>query len=117
MKFSNGQWLNREGYGVHWPAEVRAVETDEHSVTIYAPDHRIQSRGDTLGGPLITLRFSSPAPNVIRVQAEHFRGRLKKVPEFALNIGNPTVQIKNDEQEVCLTSGGLSVSIAPARRD
>ncbi len=112
MKFSNGQWLNCDGYSVHWPAEARDVVVEGGAVTVYAPDHRINQRGDTLGGPLLTLRFSSPLPNVIRVQAEHFRGRKKKLPEFALADQRPDVTIENGEKAVTLTTGGLSVTIS-----
>ncbi len=112
MKFSNGQWLNRDGYSVHWPAEARDVVVENGAVTVYAPDHRINHRGDTLGGPLLTLRFSSPLPNVIRVQAEHFRGRRKKLPEFTLADQHPDVAIENGEKAVTLTTGGLSVTIS-----
>ena len=35
---------------------------------------RMNGRGDTLNLPLLTVRFSSPMPNVIRVQMVHHKG-------------------------------------------
>lgn len=112
MKFSNGQWLNREGVNVYSPAEVRDTEIDTDSITVYAPNSPIVHRGNTLGGPLITIRYSSPLPDIIRVQAFNFKGVKKKSPEFKLNsCSDLKVDITNDDKEASLTSGKLSVKI------
>ena len=111
MKFSDGQWLTREGFSIHCPAEVRSIEVSGKKITIFAPDHPVIHRGDTLGGPMFTISFSSPMPNVIRVRAEHFKGKRKQGPDFPLNLGSPAVEITQDESGAMLTSGELSVSI------
>ena len=111
MKFTDGQWLIREGFSIHSPAKVRSLAVSGEKITVFAPDRQILHRGDTLGGPLLTITYSSPMPDVIRVRAEHFKGRRKQGPEFRLNLGNPPVHIRQDKTSAALTSGGLSVTI------
>jgi hypothetical protein len=65
MKFTDGNWLMREGVQVQHPAQAYDIETTLETLTIYAPTQQVQHRGDTLHGPLLTLRLSSPLPDVI----------------------------------------------------
>lgn len=112
MKFSNGNWLNREGIEIYSPYEVNAIERNEKSLTVYAPYKHIQTRGDTLTGPLITMQFSSPMPDVIRVQMYHFKGGKQLGPEFKINSSlQSNVEIEESEQEASLKSGDLTVRI------
>lgn len=111
MKFNDGQWMIREGFTAHYAAEARSVEAGRDSLTVFAPVRHISHRGMTLQGPLITVTYSSPMPDVIRVRAEHFKGRLKKGPEFVLQDGHPDVDVCYDGQHARLTSGGLSVTV------
>lgn len=112
MKFSNGCWLNKEGVTTYSPAEVYNVETSGDSVTVYAPCNKINHRGDTLGGPVITMKLSSPIPDVIRVQLFHYKGLKNKGPEFEINSDETTkVDIVDNEDLLKLTSGNLSLRI------
>lgn len=112
MKFTDGQWMLRKGVKIYNPVEVHDVETDSSSLTVYAPCRHISNRGDDLDGPLFTIRFSSPLPDVIRVQTFHFKGQVKKGPYFTVNY-QPAVKvtIKNEPDRAVLTSGNLSVEI------
>jgi alpha-D-xyloside xylohydrolase len=111
MKFSNGCWLNREGVDTFSPAEVYSVDRKDNSLVIYAPCKKINHRGDTLGGPVITYKISSPIPNVIRVQAYHYMGVNKKGPEFEINSVENQINIIDNESEVSLSSGNVKVKI------
>ena len=51
---------------------------------MYAATKPLQGRGDTLNLPLLTVRFSSPMENVIRVQIVHHKGGRPRGPEFEL---------------------------------
>ena len=82
MKFSNGCWLDKQGYKVFSPQEIYSTKIEEDILTIYAPCNKINTRGDTLGGPVITYKISSPMENVIRVRAYHYMGKQKKGPSF-----------------------------------
>ncbi len=112
MKFSNGQWLTREGYRIHHPAEVRSYDIRDGVITLLAPVVPIVHRGATIGGPVITFTISTPFADVIRVQAAHFTGGLDKGPSFALHApGNPAAVIEDGEDEIVLTSGKTSITI------
>lgn len=114
MKFSNGYWLNKEGIDTYSPAVAYNVDvaTDKRSITILAPTKLINHRGDTLGGPVLTVKLSSPMADVIRVQMFHFKGARKKSPEFKIETDESAlVNITNDETIAGLTSGNLSVRI------
>ena len=112
MKFSNGCWLNKEGVTTYSPAEVYSTEISSNSVTVYAPCTNIKHRGDTLGGPVITMKLSSPIPDVIRVQLFHYKGLKNKGPEFEINSDeNTKIDVVDNEELLQLTSGNLSLRI------
>jgi alpha-D-xyloside xylohydrolase len=112
MKFSNGCWLNKEGVTTYSPAEVYDVKTIGDAVIVYAPCNKINQRGDTLGGPVITLKLSSPIPDVIRVQQVHYKGLNKVGPEFEVyKDENTKMDIVNNDSILKVTSGNLSLRI------
>ena len=112
MKFNNGCWLFKEGVACFSPGEVYYTKIEEKEVTLCAPTHKITERGDTLGGINLTIRISSPMPDVIRVQTDHYMGTLSKSPSFELNLDNPqTLQVEDSEDELVVTSGSVSLKI------
>jgi len=111
MKFTDGYWNMRPGVTPHYAAQVHEVQIEPDALTVYAPTKRLAHRGDTLNLPLLTVRFSSPLPNVIRVQAWHHKGARPRPPEFQLNMQPPPVQIQDDAQAATLTSGRLTVRV------
>lgn len=116
MKFTDGYWHMREGVTAHWPAELHGADVDAAAVTLYAPTRKIESRGDTLNLPVLTVRLTSPMANVMRVQVWHHKGRPQRGPAFELHEQARQVQIEDSTNAVCLTSGALSVRI-PRRGD
>ena len=85
MKISDGFWLNKPGYNVNYATQMYDIEADESSITVYATNQWIGNRGMTLGGPMLTVRFTSTLENSIKVSVEHYSGALKKSPAFQLN--------------------------------
>jgi alpha-D-xyloside xylohydrolase len=115
MKFTDGYWRIRPGVQAFYPAQVYDVETGPGSLTIYAPTRRVLHRGDTLGGPLLTVELSSPMPDVIRVKLTHFSGSTSHSPQFAPAApGAPGAVVSDDGQVLTLTSGRLSVCVPRA---
>jgi len=86
MKFSNGYWLNKQGTEVFSPAVVYDHKIEYDQVTMLAPTYKVFHRGSTLGGVNLTIKVTSPMPEVLRVQAYHYKGVQKKTPEFELEI-------------------------------
>src|SRR5215216_1113332 len=112
MKFTDGYWQMRPGFEPHYAAQVHDVKIESDAMTIYAPTKKLTSRGDTLGLPVLTIRFSSPMENVIRVQISHLKDGSTHRPEFNLHDSkNTAVEIVDQEQFVGLASGQLSVQV------
>ena len=112
MKFTDGYWQMRAGITPHYAAQVHEVLLEENAITVYAPVGRLQERGHTVNQPLLTLRFSSPMENVIRVRCVHHKGSAPRKPEFILHAdSDQQVSILNNEHSATLTSGNLSVRI------
>src|SRR5215216_87949 len=112
MKFTDGYWQIREGMTIHSPAQVHEVEVTTGAMTVYAATKKLVTRGDTLNLPLLTIRFSTPMENVIRVQIYHHKGGISQKPEFLLTEQpHPQPVITDDEQCATLMSGQLSVHV------
>ena len=112
MKFTDGYWQIREGMKPYFPAQVYEVEVEPGAMTVYAPTRKLVTRGDTLSLPMLTVRFSAPMDNVIRVQMFHHKGGLVRKPEFILSEQpHPQPAISDDEQCATLASGQLSVRV------
>ena len=112
MKFSNGCWLEKEGYACFAPQEVYSTSVEENGVVLYTPTTPIRHRGDTLGGINLTLVISVPFKEVIRVQVYHHKGVMDKEPHFELNIEkNHLVEVEDKEESICIRSGALSLTI------
>ena len=112
MKFTDGYWQMRPGMTAHYAAQAYDVTVADDSLTVYAPIGPIRERGHTVNQPLLTVRYSSPMENMIRVEVVHHRGARTRQPEFVLRAeGSPRLSISNDEQVATLTSGELEVRV------
>ncbi|MCB0171099.1 MAG: alpha-xylosidase, partial [Anaerolineae bacterium] len=112
MKFTDGYWHFREGVTPHFPIHVHDIEMEPDALIVYGVTKRLTQRGDVLNTGLLTVRFSSPMPDVIRVQMWHYKGQRPLSPTFALNT-QPTSNlcIKNETDFASLTSGSLTVRV------
>ena len=109
MKFTDGYWQLRQGVQARYPAEVYDLAVEPNALTIYAPTRKITHRGDTLNEPLLTVRCTSPASDVVSVSVSHFHGTRPPRPELPLNV-DPSVQVEIQVNDVAasFTSGALS---------
>jgi alpha-D-xyloside xylohydrolase len=116
MKFEQGQWLLLPGIQAIYPLAVVDVRTEPDALTITGYDHVILSRDDYHDGVAISVRFTSPMSDVIRVQITHFKGRREHLPVFDLDYTavNPAASIGRDDQKAWLKTGHLSV-VAPVQ--
>ncbi|UUZ80284.1 alpha-xylosidase [Paenibacillus sp. P26] len=113
MKFSDGQWLTRKGFQIISPVEVHDAVAGERSLTVFGPPRPIKDRSGELDTPLIEVKFSSPMPDVIKVQMFHHKGQKRRGPHFELHESDShPVQVRDDETAAGLTSGDLSVTVA-----
>jgi len=113
MKFTDGNWLLQPGVTAHYPAEAHDAAVSGRGLVFHAPVRPIRHRGDTLQGPLLTIRLDSPMTDVIRVRIEHFTGGTDAGPHIPLfPEKKPKVSIKVTDKEAVLRSGGLSAHVA-----
>ena len=112
MKYHNGCWLLKEGYGSFSPQQVYEVTKKDTEVILCAPTSRISHKGDTLGGINLTLRITAPLPEVIRVQVYHHKGVRKKGPEFELNLsGGRKLEVSEEGGILTVVNGHVSLKI------
>ena len=117
MKFTDGYWQLREGVQARYPAQVHDVVAEPEALTVYAPTRKIEHRGDTLNEPLLTVRCTSPAADVISVSVSHFLGALPGQPQFRLNT-DAAVQVRThvDDSQATITSGALTARFSRGER-
>ncbi|WP_410581988.1 alpha-xylosidase [Amycolatopsis sp. lyj-108] len=109
MKFSNGYWLLRDGVQAAHPVEVYDLTAGDGRIVVHAPTHPVRHRGDLLKGPVATVGFSSPMPDVIGVSVTHFEGGLPREPRFGLSAVDEEAKVSEDGHT--LTAGALSVRL------
>ncbi|ADQ45494.1 glycoside hydrolase family 31 [Caldicellulosiruptor kronotskyensis 2002] len=112
MKFTDGFWRVKDGIRLYHPAHVYDYEISKDSTTIIAPAQFITNRGQTLQGPVFTIRFSSPFEDVIRVQIWHYKGQKDKKTyfEFYKEEGYcPLIEVFSES--IVITSGKLKAVI------
>lgn len=114
MKFTKGIWCMREGVTPHYALHVYDYEYSAHTLTLYAPAGAwVSNRAGTLDNPLLTVRLSSPLPNVIRVQVTHHLGTPVPPPYFDLEErAVAPVRIEEGSGYIAFTTGDLTARIA-----
>ena len=113
MKFNKGQWLLQADTSVIYPITITDVLVEADALTISGYDHRVHNRNSFIHGTIISARFTSPLPNVIRVELTHFKGRQPRLPDFDRDytLRNAGVENGRDDQRAWLTAGSLSVVV------
>ncbi|HTX65119.1 MAG TPA: alpha-xylosidase [Opitutaceae bacterium] len=112
MKFSDGEWLMQPGILGHHPVQVHEVAAAGNTLTLHATTRAVRHRGDTLGGPMLTIRLTAPADEVIHVSIEHFSGGTDRNPRIPRLAQKPSrVAIENGRQEVVLRAGRLAAHV------
>jgi alpha-D-xyloside xylohydrolase len=113
MKFTDGNWLLQPGVVAHYPAEAHDAAVSGRGLVFHAPVRPIRHRGDTLQGPLLTIRLDSPMTDVIRVRIEHFTGAADTGPHIPLfPEKKPKISVKVTDKEAILRSGDLSAHVS-----
>ncbi|TVR49355.1 MAG: alpha-xylosidase [Puniceicoccaceae bacterium] len=110
MKFTDGNWMHQPDVTAHYPAEVHDITREGDALVVHAPTRPIRHRGDTLQGPLLTIRLFSPCEGVIGVRIEHYTGGPETQPRIPLqNLDTTPVEIADSADAATLTSGELTV--------
>ena len=55
LKFSDGFWLNKPGYDIHYAVEPYELYVQDGKISVVATKAVIENRGQTLEGPVLDL--------------------------------------------------------------
>ncbi|MFP4977619.1 alpha-xylosidase [Paenibacillus sp. CN-4] len=112
MKFTDGNWLIRDGFTLDTAVQHYDTERTQEGLTSYVSTTPIAGRGNMINTTLLTVKFHSPLPGVIGVKLIHFDGVQERGPVFELAKGTGDhVQVEENDNETVLKSGNLSVVI------
>jgi len=111
MRFSKGLWQMLEDVEPTYPVRVHEVRRTSDSMVVVAADRADGGRGSYVGGSSLTIRLSSPMPDVVRVTITHFAGAKSRGPEFILEKDGASVETREDENGYAMTSGRLRVEL------
>ncbi|MFC7455901.1 alpha-xylosidase [Brachybacterium sp. GCM10030267] len=116
MRFTNGYWLDREGFTVQRGRQVHDLQVDaeQSEVRAYAPVRPVHTRGDTLNNPQLTVTYQAVADGVIRVRVQNHRGVRTPEPRFeiAADAQYRGVITEGADGAVSLAAGDLELRIA-----
>ena len=117
MKFTKGYWLMREGLDAYFPVHLHDLGNGQGLHYRFCATKTSQHQGDTLNCELLTVQYSSPMEDVIRVGSTTIKGdRIKLLNLRSLSGPIPKVEIQEDEDYASLTSGRLKVRISKKGR-
>ncbi|KAF8061482.1 glycoside hydrolase family 31 protein [Lyophyllum atratum] len=113
MKFNDGFWLLKNGVKPFYGLQVVQATSDDNGYNLQVSTRPIRHRGDTLGGPVLSVRLHSPTQGVIGVKIEHFAHvePFPNIPLFSDTKPISDVSIKRVETHLSLSTGGLTAEI------
>ncbi|MDR1692941.1 MAG: alpha-xylosidase [Oscillospiraceae bacterium] len=111
MKFTDGYWLAKPGVTINGCAEVRGVRAEEDKITFFLSPFPVYNRGQTLGGPLITLELTAPRPDILGVRYYHDRPILPPSPVFELERDEQGLIYEETQDSYVVRSGKLSATL------
>ncbi|EEU47396.1 glycoside hydrolase family 31 [Fusarium vanettenii 77-13-4] len=118
MHLRDGMWLPAEGVRTEYAEDVYEItpQEDQQALNLLCPVKHINSRGDTLNQPTVTLDLKAEMDGVISIESTHWAGAQNKGPHFELfPDGKPSVEgkIVKSDKGTTLQSGSLSATIHP----
>jgi len=111
MKFTDGNWLMQPGVRPAYATEVFEASQDGKTLELCVPTRHIRHRGDTLEGPVLTVRLSTPMQGVVRVSITHHEGGVQRGPNFELSDEEVTPQITLGAERITFCSGNLTAEV------
>ncbi|HEV2473773.1 MAG TPA: hypothetical protein VGS41_13945, partial [Chthonomonadales bacterium] len=112
MKFTDGNWMMRQGVHARYAAEVYEANVERSALLLTATTRPIRHRGDTLEGPLLTVRLSSPCRDVVRVSIQRWKGTGARGPRYVSEEDRYAADVTVDADSAELVSGDLTVRTA-----
>ena len=114
MKFTQGYWMIKDKYVMSYATHAVRVNKTDKSMQVISACRPIYNRGAILDGGTLTVTFTAPRKNIIRVKVTHFAGTKVREPKFETYEEDVTPVITEDEQYASFTSGELTARVTKA---
>ncbi|MCR5718030.1 MAG: alpha-xylosidase [Oscillospiraceae bacterium] len=112
MRFSDGLWLTKNGYQVHYASQAYEILPHDNSLTVLATSSAIYNRAMTLGGVTLEITYTATADDTIKVRIVHHKGTLHTMPQFVLHEPDGyAAEITDTGEYIELHAGKTSVRI------
>lgn len=115
MKFNDGFWLLKDGVKPSFGLQVVDVRStsDNLGYDLHVATKPVNHRGDTLAGPVFTIKVHSPTEGVVGVKIDHFSiaDTTTKIPLFPDDPPIPKATLDQTEQSFSISSGGLTAVV------
>ncbi len=111
MRFGNGAWRMLDDVKPVWPGRIDALEKGNNEVVFHVSDRLEEARWATLEGHMFTVIISSPLEGVFRVRLVHYKGRIKKGPDFAVSEAALPLSVKETDETVEVVSGSVKLVV------
>ena len=112
MRFTHGYWMTRQEFVMSYATQcVRTVKSAD-SLQVLSACRPVSHRGDTLDGGTLTITFTAPRRNIIRVRITHFAGTKVREPRFETYEEPVSPVIDEGEDYVSFTSGALTARVS-----
>ena len=117
MKFTYGYWVNRPEYDLHYALQAHDVAVTRDALRVFCGTVPLRGRGSQLNHPALTVTFTAPAEDVIRVTVEHWRGVVDHGPRFELDEHPVTPAIAGTEDGYVFRSGRAKAVVSGVGQD
>ncbi len=116
MKFTDGYWLNKPGFDFNFAIQSFTASMTEDALRVVCATVPIEGRGDLLNHATLTVTFTAPMPDIIRVKVEHFRGQRDPGPNFELYESPVKPVITETEDAYIFESGRARAVVSKKKR-
>ena len=111
MRFGDGAWRMLPGVDPNYLSRIDGVQVAENELVLNVTSRLEKARWATLAGHMFTVRITSPADNVLRIQITHHKGRQRRGPEYDLKATPSRLTVEQDETSLRLKTGKLELTI------
>ena len=110
MKIKYGAWVDLPGISTREVAQIREARYDKNGLYLFTVSYNNDKRA--LEDPMIELYISSPRADIFRIEARHFSGSRKRMPQFELTTDPQPLEIKETDTSLTVLSGKMRLEIS-----
>ncbi len=116
MKFTEGYWMNKPDFDFNFAVQSFSASATGDALRVVCATVPIEGRGDLLNHATLTVTFTAPMSDVVRVRVEHFRGQRDPGPGFELTEAPVQPVITETDDAWTFASGRAAAVVSKARR-